>query len=371
MNNQPLQAGQKLPREVSIWIKPDGRLVISDLSKELLPVIEGFGQSVDTGSSSKPLTSRFYRSKNTYASIDKKALVDMPYDELWNIHNSSGWLQDVGTAHNKASLLDIKIELCRRLLERCSLCERRCGVNRVAGEAGWCGVRTSNFSREFLHYGEEKELIPSHTIFFTGCNMRCKFCHEYKFIEDPESGHVYRPQNIAYSSQQRVSEGVCNVNFVGGEPTVHLLEILETLNQPEMPDIPVVWNSNMYMSKEAMKLLDGIVDIYLGDMKFGNDACAEELSDTVPYRAVIERNFEQAERQGADIIVRHLPLPGHWDCCTRPVLEWVAGETQDKAISLLTFMPNGSLNCEPKKRLPQSEYDRVVSYALELGLRIC
>lgn len=112
---------------------------------------------------------------------------------------------------------------------------------------------------------------------------------------------------------------------MGGNPDPHLYTILRTieLTGEVARFLPMVWNSNMYTSAEAMSILDGVIDVYLGDFRYGNDSCAEELSGVDGYFEVVSGNFAQAF-VSAEVMVRHLVLPGHLECCTRPVMEWAS-----------------------------------------------
>ncbi|MGZ4934729.1 MAG: radical SAM protein, partial [Halobacteriota archaeon] len=113
-------------------------------------------------------------------------------DELWQIHDlfAKGARQrDVVVS---PSLLDLKIEIAHRIHRSCHFCERRCATDR-AQKPGFCGVVESKYSSEFLHYGEERELVPSHTIFFTGCTLKCVFCQNWDIARHPNAGLVCDP----------------------------------------------------------------------------------------------------------------------------------------------------------------------------------
>lgn len=230
--------------------------------------------------------------------------------------------------------LDAKIDLAERLTRKCSLCERKCGVDRVAGEVGFCGVsRESQYFFEQTLWGEEAPLIPSHEIFFSGCNMRCEYCYSWEAVLDPTCGQQVVCKDFARLIDFRREEGAANLNLIGGEPTVNLPSILKALRLVSRPTA-VVWNSNFYMSEDTMGLLDGLVDLYLGDFRFGNDRCANEISDTDRYFEAASRNFKIAAESG-DLIIRHLVMPGHIECCLRPIAEWVAANLPDAPFNLM------------------------------------
>jgi len=221
------------------------------------------------------------------------------------------------------SLLDLKIELAKRILKSCHFCERRCGVDRTAGERGVCGVgERSRIASEFMHHGEEPELVPSYTIFFSGCTFKCCMCQNWDISQYPEGGIKVSHKTLAKLIEAHRREGARNVNFVGGEPTPNLHTILAALNGCKI-NIPSVWNSNFFMSLESMKLLFGTQDVYLTDLKYGNDVCALKYSKVPNYWKVVTRNHRLAFVD-AELIIRHLVLPTHIECCTRPALTWIS-----------------------------------------------
>ncbi|AEC52710.1 hypothetical protein PNA2_1795 [Pyrococcus sp. NA2] len=245
-------------------------------------------------------------------------------EELWQAHEEGmDKLRNNELSENaEKNLLDLKALIAEKILEKCSLCEIKCGVNRKEN-IGYCRVKESLVASDFLHYGEEPELVPSYTIFFSGCNFRCVFCQNWD-ISQFRVGLEIVPEYLALKIERAFRFGAKNVNFVGGEPTPNLPYILEVLRHVNVP-IPVVWNSNMYMSEETMRLLDGIVDIYLGDFKYGNNECARKYSKIPRYWETVTRNFLLAkEHFRAEFLIRHLVMPNHLECCTKPVLEWIA-----------------------------------------------
>jgi putative pyruvate formate lyase activating enzyme len=219
------------------------------------------------------------------------------------------------------SYLDLKIKIVEELFKNCILCQKRCEVNRKL-ETGSCGVKEAVVSSDFMHMGEEPPIIPSHTIFFSGCNFDCVFCQNFDISQRPNQGIQYTPKELARKIDINRDRGSKNVNFVGGDPTPNLLYILRVMGLTTK-NIPVLWNSNMYLSPEAMKILDGFVDLYLTDFKYGNDQCALKLSGVHDYITIVGENHKKAQKSG-DMIIRHLVLPNHVDCCSKPLLDWIA-----------------------------------------------
>ena len=269
------------------------------------------------------------------------------------------------------SLLDLKIELARRILKSCHFCERRCGVDRTAGEVGVCGVsERSRIASEFIHTGEEPELVPSYTIFFSGCTFKCQYCQNWDISQYPGSGVPVDPKTISNLVDSQRRGGARNVNWVGGEPTPNLHNILASLNGCET-SVPSVWNSNMYMSLEAMKLLFGTQDVYLTDFKYGNDECALRYSKVPNFFEVVARNHRLAHAD-AELIIRHLVLPTHVECCTRRVLGWIA-ENLGKGVRVNVmpqFRPEYKAHEfeELRRRVTAEEMDTALRIAGEAGL---
>ncbi|MCK4326877.1 MAG: radical SAM protein [Candidatus Diapherotrites archaeon] len=254
------------------------------------------------------------------------------------------------------------------LITRCGFCERNCKVNRKEGELGWCRVGyESRVASVFTHIGEEDVFVPSGTIFFSGCNARCVYCQNWDISQNPAAGTVWPPARIA----KWIEDIECiNINFVGGEPTPNLHWILKSLALSQR-NIPIIWNSNFYMSKETMSLLDGAIDVYLADFRYGCDECALKYSSVPRYMEVTTRNFLLAKKQ-AEVLVRVLVLPGHVDCCAKPIVKWIAdnlgNDVRTNIMSQYAPQYKASEYPEINRRLKRDEYYEVVDYAKELGL---
>ncbi|MCS7144443.1 MAG: radical SAM protein [Archaeoglobaceae archaeon] len=223
------------------------------------------------------------------------------------------------------SFLHLKKELLLEMLKECRFCERKCGINRYETK-GFCKCSAkSYYSSEFLHLGEEPELIPSHTIFFNRCTFACVFCQNYDIVNSDEM--VADSRELAMLIDIRYRQGSRNVNFVGGNPDQHAHTIAETLLEVRS-NIPVVWNSNMFHSEELAEIIEDFVDVWLGDFKYGNDSCALRYSKAPRYMEVVTRNFLRA-RENGELLIRHLVMPNHIECCTAKVVEWVAENLGD------------------------------------------
>jgi len=276
----------------------------------------------------------------------------------------------------KFSLLDLKVELLNRILRRCVFCEWRCKVDR-AERKGAChldsAARVATF---FRHFGEEPPLVDlngSGTIFFASCTFRCAFCQNWDISQDPAAGAPVSPRELSLMIKSLRSEGAANINLVGGEPTPNLHIIMEALNLTSV-NVPILWNSNMYLTSEAMLILADVVDIWLPDFKWGNDRCALKYSRILRYLEVVSRNHAMAQNNG-DMIVRHLVMPGHVECCTKPVLAWIAENCPRALVNVMSqYRPEHQVLREPMKypdiahRPTMKEIEEARDYAENLGL---
>ena len=215
----------------------------------------------------------------------------------------------------------------------CLLCERRCAVNRAAGERGDCkaGAEARVF-RHRIEYGEELELVPSQLFYLSGCDLRCAFCVAEANAFDPRRGRLLTREFFRNAVTWGRGQGVRTVQWVGGEPTIHLPAILDSMaDGDDLP--PIVWKSDFHNTPEVFDLLDGVVATYVADFKFGNDACAERIARVPNYVGIVTRNLKLASER-ANLIVRHLLMPGHFECCFRPVVDWMQRHLPQTKFSL-------------------------------------
>ncbi len=271
------------------------------------------------------------------------------------------------------SFLDVKIEIAKRILRSCRFCEWRCSVNRLAGEKGFCRLDATTYVHSwFLHLGEEAPLVPSGTIFYGSCNFRCVYCQNWDISQEHiYEGAIVDGKRLALISKQLREEGARNINHVGGDPTPNLHTILESMKWLDI-NVPQLWNSNFYMSEEAMNLLIHVIDIWLPDFKYGNNECAERLSKVRRYIEVVTRNLKIAAEHG-DMIIRHLVLPNHVECCSKKVLEWIANNLpKDRVLVNIMDQYRPEYRAYEYKdiarRPKREELEEVYSYADKLGI---
>ena len=276
--------------------------------------------------------------------------------------------------------VDVKIKLAREMLSSCKFCERQCGSDRMAGLKGTCGVGIEpRVCSAFLHWGEEPPLVPSGTIFFAGCNFKCVFCQNWDISTNPSNGSPAPAKTIASIADGLAKDGAKNINYVGGDPTPNLHAILESLTYQEVP-VAQLWNSNFYNTTAAVNLLLDVMDIWLPDLKYGNVECAHRLSGIENYWNVLTRNLklvhdEMVVNGWASLVIRHLVLPGHVECCSLPAMEWIAKELPASMVNIMgQYRPEHLvLRARDKykdiaRRPTYEEIEQVRRCATELGI---
>lgn len=229
-------------------------------------------------------------------------------------------------AYNKMPLETLKerASSALALLKSCQICPRRCQANRLEDERGYC--RTGRWARVASytpHFGEEPPLVGrsgSGTIFFSGCNLSCVFCQNWD-ISQEDQGHEVKTEEMARMMLALQDGGCHNINLV--TPTHVVPQILEALvfAREEGLSVPLVYNSGGYDSAETLRLLDGIIDIYMPDAKYGSDGPAQKYSGAPGYTTVMKEALKEMHRQVGDLqmdeegialqglLVRHLVLP--------------------------------------------------------------
>ncbi|HMN41350.1 MAG TPA: radical SAM protein [Phycisphaerales bacterium] len=257
------------------------------------------------------------------------------------------------------------------MLRSCRLCEKRCGVDRAAGEPAPCGLgdQTWCFKRH-VSYAEEIDLLPSYMVYLGGCNFRCRFCVQGPTCFAPRVGHRVQPTDAALDFERMVARGARTINLLGGEPSLHLHTILEIAAVAAEP-LPLLINSNMYMTPEVIDLLEGVAGMYVADFKFGCDGCARDIAGIDRYMEVVTRNLLRASEQ-APMIVRHLLMPGHLECCFKPVARWMAEHLTDVQFSLMTGYVPAWRACSDERlgrTLTTEECEEAEALVTTLGLR--
>jgi putative pyruvate formate lyase activating enzyme len=266
-----------------------------------------------------------------------------------------------------------RLEDATAALAACEVCHHRCAVDRLTGPAGRCGAGADPhvFSAQ-VEVGDEWEIIPAYAVALAGCNMRCAFC-----ITGDESWHPRRGQRLAAAAiARRATDAIASnraksLLVLGGEPTIHLPWLLELVAaMPE--DARLVLKTNGLSTAPARELLEGLFDVWIVDFKFGSDACAATLSRTPGYTAAVGETMLWAARH-TDLIIRHLLMPGHVECCWRPVAEWIASHLPSAKVSLRSgYWPSWNAADHPPldRPLASDESSAAMEIARHFNLRL-
>jgi len=221
------------------------------------------------------------------------------------------------------------------MLQHCTLCELRCGVDRTQKEPCPCHLGADTYAyKRYVSLNEEFSLTPALRIFLGGCNFRCRFCDEGPDCFQQGYDESVQPERFAAELVMALDAGAKTISLIGGEPSLHTHTILATAAAADRP-LPLVLNSNLYMTPEVLDLLDGVVALYLADFKFGNDDCAKRLAGVPRYMDIVCRNLKRAA-PCTKVVVRHLLIPGHFDCCFRLVVDWMAANLPTVPFQLYT-----------------------------------
>jgi len=276
----------------------------------------------------------------------------------------------------------------RRHLEKCDLCANHCGVNRLETARGTV-CRTGELARVCSfhpHFGEEAPLVGwggSGTIFFSWCNLRCQYCQNYEISQLGE-GQEVTPKELAAMMLQLQAVGCHNINLVSPSHVVaQILEAVAIAAQAGLR-LPIVYNTGGYDSPEALALLDGVIDIYMPDMKYADPEIARRYSGIRNYPAVNQAAVKEMHRQVGDLVldeegiaqrgllVRHLVLPNGL-AGTREIVRFLAEEiSPDTYLNIMDqYRPCYKAADFPElnRRLTAAEYAQALEWAREAGLR--
>ena len=287
-----------------------------------------------------------------------------------------------------------RAETALRLLGpgRCTVCPRLCKVDRLSSQHGLCAIgRQAVVASHFPHFGEE-DCLRGHngsgTIFFSGCNLRCVFCQNFD-ISWQVRGELVTPKRLAAMMLALQRRGCHNINFVTPEHVVpQILQALPLAIEGGLR-LPIVYNTSAYDSLDSLALMEGIVDIYMPDLKIWTAAGARRYLRMPGYpqaarQAVTEMNCQVGPLQFAEdglarrgLLVRHLVMPGMLEE-TRAILQFVAEElgTGTYVNLMAQYRPAGLVGSDHRdgyheiaRQLHRDEYDRAIEFADELGLK--
>ena len=270
--------------------------------------------------------------------------------------------------------------------EDCLLCPRKCGINRSTGQTGVCGVSSEiKVARAALHYWEEPCISGkkgSGAVFFSGCSLHCVFCQNRE-ISDGKAGKVISKERLSDIFMELADKGANNINLV--TPGQYIPDIVWAVNDAKSRGmkLPIIYNTSGYENVTELKLLEGIVDVYLPDFKYMDSTLSAMYSRAKDYPSVAKQTLSEMVRQQPDVviddatgliqkgvIVRQLLLPGHVNDA-KAVLKYLYDTYHDHAyISMMSQFTPIALKDYPEinRTVTRREYERLVDYALEIGI---
>lgn len=270
--------------------------------------------------------------------------------------------------------------------EDCLLCPRKCGINRRTGQTGVCGVSSEiKVARAALHYWEEPCISGkrgSGAVFFSGCSLHCVFCQNRE-ISDGKAGKVISKERLSDIFMELADKGANNINLV--TPGQYIPDIVWAVNDAKSRGmkLPIIYNTSGYENVTELKLLEGIVDVYLPDFKYMDSTLSARYSRAKDYPSVAKQALSEMVRQQPDVviddatgliqkgvIVRQLLLPGHVNDA-KAVLKYLYDTYHDHVyISMMSQFTPIALKDYPEinRTVTRREYERLVDYALEIGI---
>lgn len=270
--------------------------------------------------------------------------------------------------------------------ENCLLCPRKCGINRSTGQTGVCGVSSEiKVARAALHYWEEPCISGkrgSGAVFFSGCSLHCVFCQNRE-ISDGKEGKVISKERLSDIFMELADKGANNINLV--TPGQYIPDIVWAVNDAKSRGmkLPIIYNTSGYENVTDLKLLEGIVDVYLPDFKYMDSTLSARYSRAKDYPSVAKQALSEMVRQQPDVviddatgliqkgvIVRQLLLPGHVNDA-KAVLKYLYDTYHDHVyISMMSQFTPIALNDYPEinRTVTRREYERLVDYAIKIGI---
>lgn len=270
--------------------------------------------------------------------------------------------------------------------ENCLLCPRKCGINRRTGQTGVCGVSSEiKVARAALHYWEEPCISGkrgSGAVFFSGCSLHCVFCQNRE-ISDGKEGKVISKERLSDIFMELADKGANNINLV--TPGQYIPDIVWAVNDAKSRGmkLPIIYNTSGYENVTELKLLEGIVDVYLPDFKYMDSTLSARYSRAKDYPSIAKQALSEMVRQQPDVvidnatrliqkgvIVRQLLLPGHVNDA-KAVLKYLYDTYHNHVyISMMSQFTPIALKDYPEinRTVTRREYERLVDYALEIGI---
>jgi putative pyruvate formate lyase activating enzyme len=302
-----------------------------------------------------------------------RPLFELNEEELIAIYLKKLFIPDNANGEHKYSRLRILHALSLSKMSHCRSCGWECGINRFSGEKGKCGLGNQAFaSRPFIHIAEEPVINPAVVTNFGGCSLRCTYCIESKGW-NPENLPLLDPKQF-WEEFERLRIGGTPINTLEfTNPTESLPGIIGLLIQaPYSLNFPLVMNCHSYGSQSFWEMAGPITDVWLPDLRYGNDKCAKALSGVENYMKYAKLGLDAMIQHDSKIIVRILVLPGHVSCCHEPAMELLSKYKDKVWVSVLDqYIPEHKAYLDPnlKRRPTKEEIEAVNSMVEKYGLR--
>ena len=357
--------------------KTEDEIIIHDPKIEQIPLLKLIDpdyriRSINPGCGFIPKFQALRRKKVT---LDQPVF-DLSIPELTGIINKSisGNFQIDNTQNGlkEYSVLDLCRVAAHKILSNCDLCGRQCSINRYK-ETGACGLTAEPFNANpFIHIAEEVPINPALVMSYSGCGMGCCYCIERTLYKSPDYRNTFHKAFWARYEKLKQEYDFNSIEFSNPTESVH--SVLDILSFAPM-DVshPVVANVHLYSGKPFYDIALRFVDVWLTDFRYGNDECAKRLSDVDDYMKFAKLGMDQLTGSDSRIIVRILVLPGHLDCCLKPIVD-ILSEYRDRVwVSILDqYIPehNAHRFQEINRRPNVEEVSALEEYSRKRGMKL-
>ena len=351
----------------SIYVA-NGECIFHDPGPEMIPTFLAMdkGFHIESIRPRNDFIPKFQRLKEQDIFLEKSPFEYSP-EELVGILNG----KPAKKKGERSSALDIPYVLCLRSLNQCSWCGLNCGVNRFSKEKGKCGLSSIVYaSPPFIHIAEEAPINPSLVTNLGGCAMHCRYCIEHRLLNTSGLSPL-DTMKFWQDAEELVDGNTSAIEFTNPTESLHgIMHIL--LNAPTDMRLPLVMNCHLYGSRDFYQLADPITDVWLPDLRYGNNRCAKSLSGVEHYMEQATLGLDSICKKGNRVIIRVLILPGHISCCIDPALKVLSKYKDLLWVSVLDqYVPEYKAHLVPgiDRRPTKQEIEQVNDLVKKYDLR--
>jgi len=352
----------------------EGQYILLDPGPTAIPFLDAVqpGFKIESAPPGPDFSPKFRNLASEVVTLDRP-LMELSQQELRFALFNEGFCPTKANGEYSYSRLEILHATALGEMSRCKLCGWECGTNRYSGERGKCGLGSQAFaSAPFIHIAEERVINPAAVTNMAGCGLSCTYCTHYE-LWHPKNFPLIEAKHF-WEDIQKLKMGATPINALEfTNPTESLPPIIGTLSQaPSDSRSPVVMNCHSYGSETFYDLAAPVTDVWLPDLRYGNDKCAKALSGVDNYMKYAKLGLDAMAQHDSKIIVRILVLPGHVLCCHEPAMQLLS-EYRDRIwVSVLDqYVPEHEAHLDPnlKRRPAKEEIEAVNSSAEKHGLR--